>query len=411
MRTDISLINPNKPYYRWYILMLATAINAMAVGAARMCLPPLFPEITKSLNISITQMMTVWAMDPLAGIFVSLIAGLLIDRFGVKRTLAVACFLAGALGALRGLSVGFISMAATMFMFGMLVAMMPTLLPKATAIWFIGKRLALANGVLAFGMYGGAMFGTMASATVFSPLLGGWNYVLLLYGIPPVALSLLWFTTVREPNKGKAQTTRVSEVPLREAISQVVRIKGIWILGVVFMGANGAFNSMGGYLPTYLRGIGWDAAAADSALTLFIGMTAVSSIPMGILSDRIGSRKTVLAPSLFLVAVTFGAIPFVEGYAIWVLIIATGLMRGGMFPLFTSLAVEQKGVGARYAGTAVGVVSSLSMAGAFVLPPLGGAIAEIYGGGAALITWAALSILALTGFFFIREAPLETDRA
>ncbi|MFP4641610.1 MAG: CynX/NimT family MFS transporter [Dehalococcoidia bacterium] len=410
MRTDISLITPNKPYYKWYILILATASHALISGAERMCLPPLFPEIGKSLSMSMTQMMTVWGMDPLAGIFVSLVAGLLIDRFGVKKTLSAICFFVGVFGALRGLSVGFISMAATMFTFGLLVTTMLTLLPKVTSIWFIGRRLALANGVLAFGMTGGAVFGTMTSATIFSPLLGGWSYVLVLYGIPPILLSILWFTTAREPERSKLRPTdKVSEVPFREALSRVIRIKEVWIIGLVFMGAMGAFNSMVGYLPTYLRGIGWDAATADSALTLFIGMTTVSSIPMGIISDRIGSRKAVLVPSLFIVAISLGAIPFVDGYAIWALIIVTGLLRGGMFPLFTSLAVEQKGVGARYAGTAIGVVTSVTMIGASFAPPLGGAIAGIYGGGAAIITWAVLSIITLSGFIFIHETPLEPD--
>jgi len=105
MRTGISLINPNKSYYKWYILMLATAISALVVGAERMCLPPLFIEITESLNMSMTQMLMVWAMDPLAGVFTSLGGGLFIDKFGVKRTLAAACLLAGITGALRGISV------------------------------------------------------------------------------------------------------------------------------------------------------------------------------------------------------------------------------------------------------------------------------------------------------------------
>ena len=410
MRTGISLINPNKSYYKWYILMLATAISVLVVGAERMCLPPLFIEITESLNMSMTQMLTVWAMDPLAGVFTSLGGGLLIDKFGVKRTLAAACLLAGITGALRGISVDFSSMAITMFIFGLLAAAMPTLLPKVTAIWF-RARLALANSILAVGVTSGSMLGTITSAMILSPLLGGWRYVLFLYGIPPVLLGLLWFITAREPDRGKTRTAKVSQVPFREALSRVIRIKEVWIIGLVSMGALGAFNSVSGYLPTYLRAVGWDGAAADSALTVLIGMTAISSIPMGIVSDRLGSRKAVLVPSFFLVAVTLGAIPFFDGTAVWVLIVVNGLLRGSMFPLLTSLVVEQEGVGARYAGTAIGVVLSLGMLGGSFTPPLGGAIADVYGGDAALLTWAAISMVSLAGLFFVKEAPRKTNRS
>jgi NNP family nitrate/nitrite transporter-like MFS transporter len=405
MRTDILLINPNKSYYKWYILILATVIFAFVAGAERMCLPPLFTEITESLNMSMTQMLTVWAMDPLAGVFTSLGAGLLIDKFGVKRTLAAACLLAGITGALRGISVDFPSMAVTMFTFGLLAAAMPTLLPKVTAIWFMGQRLALANSIVAVGVTSGAMLGIITSATILSPLLGGWRYVLFLYGIPPVLLGLLWFITAREPDQGKTTTAKVSQVPFREALSRVIRIKALWIIGLVYMGAMGTFNSMSAYLPTYFRAIGWDGSAADSALTLLIGMTAISSIPMGIISDRVGSRKAVLFPSLFLVAVTLGAIPFFDGPAVWVLIVVNGLLRGSMFPLINSLVVEQEGVGARYAGTAIGLVISLGMLGASFMAPLGGAIADVYGGGATLLAWAAISMVSLAGFFFVKEAP------
>jgi NNP family nitrate/nitrite transporter-like MFS transporter len=411
MRTGISLINPNKSYYKWYILMLATAISALVVGAERMCLPPLFIEITESLNMSMTQMLMVWAMDPLAGVFTSLGGGLLIDKFGVKRTLAAACLLAGITGALRGISVDFPSMAVTMFIFGLLAAAMPTLLAKVTATWFIGQRLALANSIIAVGATSGSMLGTITSATILSPLLGGWRYVLFLYGIPPVLLGLLWFITAREPDRGKTRTAEVSQVPFREALSRVIRIKSVWIIGLVSMGTMGAFISMSGYLPTYLRAVGWDGAAADSALTVLIGMTAISSIPMGIISDRLGSRKTVLVPSFFLVAVTLGAIPFFNGTAVWVLIVVNGLLRGSMFPLLNSLVVEQEGVGARYAGTAIGVVLSLGMLGGSFTPPLGGAIADVYGGGAALLTWAAISMISLAGLFFVKEAPRKTNRS
>jgi cyanate permease len=394
--------------YRWYILILATVTYALIVGAERMCLPPLFPEIVADLNMTMTQMGTVWGMDPLAGVFVGLVSGLLIDRFGIKWTLAVTCLLAGITGAARGLSTGFTSMTATMFMFGLLVAMMPTLIPKVAAVWFASRNLALANGVLSLGMTGGAMIGTMLSATILSPLLGGWSNVLFFYGAPPVLLGILWWVTGREPAHSGTGAKKTSEVPFSEALPQVIRLKGIWWIGFVFLGAYGAFMGLGGYLPTYLRDIGWAASDADSALTLIIGATAVTSIPMALLSDKLGSRKKVLVPALIVSSVTLGLIPLADGMAIWGLLVINGLVRGAMFPLFIAIQVEQKGVGARYAGTAVGLTSSLGMLGAFAAQPLGMNLIGIYGVDAPLYFWAGLSIFTLIGFFFVKELPKNT---
>lgn len=391
--------------YRWYMLALITVTYGLIVGAERMCLPPLFPEIVADLDMTMTQMGTIWGMDPLAGVFVGLISGILIDRFGIKWPLVIVCLLAGVTGAARGLSDGFIGMTATMFMFGLLVAMMPTLIPKVAAVWFADRNLALANGVLTLGMTGGAMIGTLLSATVLSPLLGGWSNVLFIYGIPPVLLSILWWTTAKEPAHFHAGAKKIREVSVREALPQIVRIKSIWAIGFVFLGAYGAFMGLSGYLPTYLRDIGWAAQDADGALTLIVGATAVSSIPMALLSDRLGSRKKVLVPSLIISSASIALLPLVDGLAVWILIAINGLTRGAMFPLFIALQVEQKGVGARYAGTAVGLTSSLGMLGAFAAQPLGMNFVEPFGSGAPFYFWAGLSFLTMTGFYFVKELP------
>lgn len=395
--------------YRWYLLILATVTYGLIVGAERMCLPPLFPEILTDLNMTMTQMGTIWGMDPFAGVFVGLISGLLIDRFGIKRTLTIGCLFAGITGAARGFSTGFISMTATMFLFGLLVAMMPTLIPKVSAVWFAGRNLALANGVLSLGMTGGAMIGTMLSATVLSPLLGGWSNVLFLYGGPPILLGILWWATYKRPIQFEQQTQKSDEVPFREALAHVVCLKAIWWIGFAFFGAYGAFMGIGGYLPTYLRDIGWAANDADSALTLIIGATAMTSIPMALLSDKLGSRKKVLVPALILSMITMALIPLTYGVTIWVLLAINGLVRGAMFPLFIAIQVEQKGVGARYAGTAVGLTSSLGMLGAFVAQPLGLNLIDVYGAGAPLIFWAILSFITMTGFLFVKETSATAN--
>lgn len=396
--------------YKWYILILATATRAFVSGAHRMCLPPLFPEILADLGISKTQMGTIWGLDPLAGIFVSLISGLLIDRFGIKRTLTVVCFLAGIIGASRGLSTDFISMAATMFAFGAMVAMIPTLATKAGSVWFVDQHLALATGILALGVMGGSMIGTMMSATVFSPLLGGWSNVLFLYSVPSVLLGILWWATGREPTRNESGGVETSHVPLREVLPQVIRLKGIWGIGFIFLCTNAAYNGLSGYLPTYLEDIGWATAAADGALTAVIGAMAVSTLPASILSEFLGSRKKVLIPSAFIVAASLGVIPLVDGATVWVLLVINGVARGCIFPLLTALTVEQKGVGPRYAGTAVGLTISLGMLGGFIGSPLGMGVTDAYGGSAAFFTWSAISFIALAGFFLIREKPKKAGK-
>jgi MFS family permease len=392
----------NRSNYRWYILILTMVTYGATAGAERMCMPVLFKEISTDLGLSMVAIGMIWGMDPLAGVFVGLPGGLFADRFGVKRTLIVICILCGVFGSLRGLSNSFISMAATMFLFGLVVAMVPSIVPKVTAVWFSGRYLGLTNALIMIAMSMGQMTGTMFSATVFSPLLGGWRKVLFLYGTPGIIIGLLWFATGREPDKSELPATPVSEVPFRQALSRVVHIKEVWIIGLISLTLWGTNTAMIGYLPLYLRGIGWTPTSADSAITVLGGFSCVGVIPMVFLSDRFGTRKWVLLFSIIIMSISLGLLPIVHSSTVWGLIIINGFLRSGTIALLSILIFEIKDIGSTYGGTAIGLASTMGMFGAFFAPPLGNSLADI-NLGLPFVFWALLSAFALPAFFFIKE--------
>ncbi len=391
-----------RPIYRWYILTLAMLVYFFIAGMARMCMPVLFEEISLDLGLSMVAIGTVWGMDPLAGVFIGLPGGLIADRFGVKRTLMVVCFMSGVFGAMRGLSVNFASMAATMFLFGIMAATMPSVVPKTTAVWFGGRQLGLANVLLNVAWSVGTMVATMFSATVFSHLLGGWRNVLFLYGAPCIILGLLWLITGREPDGVELPDTAASEVPFGQALSRVVHIKQVWIIGLVMLTTFGSSMGLFGYLPLYLREIGWAPASADSAITILTGVSCIGITPMVLLSDRLGSRKGILFLSIIIMTVTLGLLPAMNGPWVWGLLIINGFMRGGAFALFIIMIFEMEGVGSAYSGTALGLANTLGMLGAFFSPPLGNSL-TVFNPDLPLTFWALLSALGLPFFFFAKE--------
>lgn len=176
---SISSQSNSKSNYRWYILVLGVLTHSMVVSMPRMASPVLFKEISTDLGLSLAQIGSVWGMTSVAGIFLALIGGLLTDKFGVKRTLTIACIAAGVCGALRGLSNSFLSLSITMFLIGIMATIIPNTVHKTAGVWFAGKRLGLANAILSIGMTMGSMAASMISATILSPLLHGWRNVFL----------------------------------------------------------------------------------------------------------------------------------------------------------------------------------------------------------------------------------------
>jgi predicted MFS family arabinose efflux permease len=371
-------------------------------GAERLCMPVLFPEISAELGLSIVAIGTIWGMDPLAGVFLGLPGGLLADRLGVKRTLTVVCVLAGVFGALRGFSVGFLTMAVFMFLFGLMAAVAPSVVPKVTVVWFPGKRLGLATGLLYVAWSFGAVTATLSSATLLSQWLGGWRNVLFFFGAPPLLLGILWWLTGREPQQQEASSAAVTGEPLRTALAKVTRIKEVWIMGVVLLTYWGTNMGFGGYLPLYLRNIGWEPVLADSAMTVFSGIGVFGVIPMVLYSDKIGSRKTVMIFSTIVLALSIGLLPIVSTTGIWILLIIGGLIRIGVTPLATTLIFEIKGVGSTYGGTAIGLTNSLGMLGAFAAAPIGNSFAT-FSSDMPLFFWSLLGALALPLLFLLKE--------
>lgn len=396
------MLKSNGSNYRWYILTLGALTHTFAVAMPMMSLPVLFKEISVELDLNLVQIGTVWGMIPLAGIFVVLIGGLLGDRFGVKRTLSTLCFLAGLAGALRGLSGSFISLATTMFLFGILNASIPINVHKVASIWFPGRHLGLANGILSLGMGLGLTAGAMISATILSPLLGGWRNVLLLYGVISIGISILWLLTRSELGQVESPSGYAGTVLFRQALSRVVRIRGVWFLGLIMLGQMACTTGMIGYLPLYLRGIGWTAASADGALAASNSASMMVAIPMVLLSDKLGSRKTILLAAMLITAIGVGLLSVVGGAMVWVSVIIASIARDGFMAVNITMITETEGVGAAYAGTALGLAMTLSRVGGIISPPVGNSLAGI-NPGLPFIFWAALAATALFGFHFVKE--------
>ncbi len=168
--------------YRWYILGLTIATAAFVSTLPVSCMPALFKEISEDLSLNLVQIGTVWGVVYLAGIFLSPFGGLLSDRFGVKSLMGVSCLLVGITGAARGLSYSFLTLSFTVFLVGIVRTIIPISLTKTIGSWFQGRNLGMAMGISFMGMGLGLMLGPMISATILSPLLGGWRGVLYLYG-------------------------------------------------------------------------------------------------------------------------------------------------------------------------------------------------------------------------------------
>jgi MFS family permease len=389
--------------YRWYILILGALTNALAVAIPAMCMPVLFKEISDELNLSLVEIGLIWGISALPGIFTILLGGAIGDRFGPKRVLILACALAGLTGALRGLATDFTTMAATMFLFGLVTPFIPMNVLKTCGIWFSRRQLGLASGVLSMGMAFGFLSGSMISATFLSPWLGGWQHVLYLYGSIAIVLSIPWYFSRSMPGAvdGRA-VDRTSPMSLRQTILYIARIRNVWLLGLTILGVSGCIQGALGYLPLYLRGLGWAGASADGATAAFHTISMVFVLPIALGSDKLGSRKKVLMAAGFMIILGMGLLSIADGILVWIAVCIAGMVRDGFMAVFLTSVIETEGVGVVYAGTATGMVMVFGGIGNLISPALGNSLAGI-DPGLPFVFWASMTGLGLIGLLAAAE--------
>ena len=387
---------------RWLMLALSGATATLAVAMPSMAMPVLFAEIAEDLRLSLVQVGAIWGTVSFAGLFAGLAGGMLGDRFGTKRTLALACLMLGLAGASRGLSQGLVSMTFTTFLTGLVSAAIPMNLHKVCALWFSGRRLGTANAVIACGMALGFTVGALVSATVLSPWLGSWRYVLFFYGCIAVLMSLPWAFTRVTPGERKRLISSRGGGSIRQAFAHVVRLRDVWVLGIALLGVGGGVQGLLGYLPLYLREIEWSASRADAALAGFHAASLLAVLPLAWLSDHIGSRRKLLVAATVMIACGIGLLSIMDGVIIWIAVLMAGAVRDGYMAVFMTTVTELDGIGAKYTGTAIGLTMTLSRVGGLIAPPLGNSLASI-GPRAPFVLWMAMALLGLIALGFLHR--------
>ncbi len=387
-----------KSNYRWYLLCLTLLTNILCSAMPSMAMSVLSKEISIDLRLNVVQVGIIWGIGSLPAIITSLLGGAAGDKFGPRKMLIISSLLVGFLGAARGLANSYGLLLVTVLLVGAITPFITLNGIKIVGQWFPSSQLGLANGFLSMGMALGFFLGSILSASVFSPLLGGWRNVLILYGAGGALLSVLWFFTRSAPS---VLVNSVQKISMMQSIGHVIRLKNVWMIGLVLFCMAGAIQGTLGYLPLHLREIGWAGVKADGALSAFHLISMIFVLPIALWSDRLGSRKKVMVVASVMILSGIGMMSFAKGNLVYAAVLLAGFMRDGFMAMVYTSVMESKGVGAAYAGTASGFINGVSGIGMAVEPALGNSLAAIWSGGPFLL-WAGSAAVALILVFSLK---------
>jgi len=304
--------------------------------------------------------------------------GLILDRFGPRRVLAVACALAAVGSGLFALAESLWVAYAARLMIGGAVAFTWVGALVIIARWFPPERFAMMSGLtLALGMLGGV--GGQAPLALLIDAVG-WRGALGLAAALALVLAVLLALVIRDrgpysPAPADAEARRKDDSPgrgLRAGLLRVIRNPQTWIVGLYGAAMTTPMLSFAGlwgvpYLER-VHGVSRELAALATS-GLMIGW-AVGAPLMGALSDRLRRRRVVMLVASTGSLATLSAALYLPGLSFWpvaALLAVNGLFAGGMVLCF---ATGREHNPAWAAGAAMGVVNMVAMAAGALFQPL-----------------------------------------
>lgn len=303
---------------------------------------------------------------------IQLPVGVLLDRFGPRRLLAVTALFCTAGSVLFAAADGIAMAAAGRALIGASVAFGYVGALTIAGHWFPPHRFALCVGLLQLVGMSGAVAGQAPMSILVDAV--GWRDSLHVLAIVALLLAATVYLIVRD----KAGTTSAKGA-MFEGVGTVLKNPQTWILSLLGFALTAPMLAFAGLwaVPWLQADYGFTKEGAGlTASLLFIAWGATSPLA-GWLTDRIGRRKPVLLGGLLLAAASMALIihvPDLPRPALWLLIVLNGM--GGCTMIIAYALVKELNP-PKAAGAAMGIVNMCVVGSGAVMQPLIGTLLDI----------------------------------
>jgi CP family cyanate transporter-like MFS transporter len=363
--------------YRWGMLALVWLAYA-TFGLATRAVAPLVTPIVRDLGLSHTQMGLVLGGWQAAYVVFAIIAGRILDRWGVRRAILLGAGIVAISLSARYWVGSFVPLLCSVALLGVGGPLISIGSPKMVSAWFQGRERGIAVGAYATGPFAGSLVALSATHTVVMPLAGGsWRAAFLIYGAFALVVSGLWMLAARElPGGPGGQEDKAGTVAVVGALLKLRDVRFLLVMGICSFAV---VHGLGSWLPKMLEssGVSQGGAGILASLPVVSGLLAAMTIPRMVPPRR---RTDALAVSAALTVGLLAAMPHVAGIALVAALAAVGATTGTFLPLEMLMLMETPGVQARVMGSAGGVFFCVAEIGGISGPLLVGALSDASGG-------------------------------
>jgi len=385
--------------------MLALAwATYFCFGLVSFSLAILATPIMSELQLTYTQFGIAAGAWPLIYIASAYPVGIMIDRLGLKKSLSVGILVVASSAIMRSYAIDFFSLFTSVAVFGVGAPIISIGLPKLIATWFFGKERGTASGIYFTGVAMGNAFSLGATNILILPLVGSWRNVLLLYGIIPIIVVLLWIKFAKSSTGLDIEKTVFKE-NIWKSIFGLLRYRNIWSIVMIGTTSFIVIHSLGNWLPKILETQNLTPTLAGILAASFSISRIFGSLTIPRMSYILSSRKTAVTIILSITAVSILILPFGNENLALLCIVSIGIFIGALSPILLTILMDTREVGVKKMGAAGGLYFSFGEVGGVLGPVIIGVFRDLTGNFSTGLTILAI----IVGAMFIPSRFLKED--
>jgi len=366
------MVSSVKQNYRWVMLALIWLVYVpfgLIIGALAVLVTP----IVKDLNMSHSQWGLILGAFQLFFIGFSIVAGNLLDRWSIRKSLMVGILLLTLSACLRYFANGFGTLYAMVALIGVGGPMISAGGPKVIAQWFEGKERSTATGIYMTGASAGSLLGLSLTNSVFMPLFNdSWRLTFLFYGMVTFVVSLLWWFLSRETR----QTPKASKMGVFKTMSHIIKIRNVQLILILGFLILAIYHGYSNWLPKILQNGGMSPSEAGFASSVSVLAGIPATIFLSSVIPRLFRGRAIALAALIYAVALWGLIG-TSGPLQYVSLILVGVAGAVFLPVVLLLLMDNSGIPSELLGSTNGVFLCIAQIGGFLAPYMMGALFDL----------------------------------
>lgn len=362
---------------RLFLIFLALAVCYAAPNYAQYQLSGVGNEVQSLFNTTLSQYNFLFTAPMIPAVFLGVVSGMLVDKFGHKLVLAISVILTVIGGWLRLFAVNYAMMFISMLLIGFSAGFITSNMSKVVTHFFSIEKVGLISGFII------TVSTCLMMLSMSTTALMGMKTAFLVSAIVASVGLVLWLIFIPSSKPTEEASAPVESVPMKESLLATLKNKHVWAAGIAMFCVGGAMTATGSSVPAALIEKGMAPATAGLVGSMMMVGNLIASLLTPTIIMKTGKYRLLLIICGIISVIGTAFAWTLTGPLLYIGMILIGFAFGTGMTQLMSCAVRLPGIGPKYAGSAGGVIATLDLLGSIIIPsafaaPIAGSNYSLY---------------------------------